>query len=288
MCAERCRSLSAAAYFGHPADDLLMLGCHRHEREDDDRLPPRARSSRRRVTRPGLIGTIETRIGDERRTGRPHHAGVARPPEVARRDARRRLSMRSRWKSPRTRWSLHRVDGIRFAAVGFTNLSQDHLDFHATMEDYFAAKTSLFVRTRAEKGAINVDDPYGRRVLDEAPIADASDSGSPRRRTSEPPDVKLEPLGNDAHDRRRPTERSRSSTSLVGHFNVSNCSRRAAAVTLQAAIAARCDRRGPRDRSTAVPGRFESIDGGQPFAVIVDYAHTPDSLDNVLARRARR
>ena len=64
-------------------------------------------------------------------------------------------STRSRWKSPHTRWSLNRVDGIRYASAAFTNLTQDHLDFHDGMEDYFAAKASLFDGVRSEKGAIN-------------------------------------------------------------------------------------------------------------------------------------
>jgi UDP-N-acetylmuramoyl-L-alanyl-D-glutamate--2,6-diaminopimelate ligase len=177
---------------------------------------------------------------------------------------------------------LNRVDEVRFASVGFTNLSQDHLDFHPTMEDYFAAKTSLFRTERADKGAVNLDDPYGRKLRAEAPIGcigfGMSESAEVRAR-----EVKLEPSGTTIA-MLTPAGDLQVSTHLVGHFNVSNCLG-ATAIALQAGIGLDAIQAG-LESLTAVPGRFESIDGGQPFSVVVDYAHTPDSLDNVL-RAAR-
>ena len=151
--------------------------------------------------------------------------------------------------------ALHRVDGTRFAAALFTNLTQDHLDFHGTMEGYFAAKRALF--DQAERAVVNVEDEWGKRLAQELPHA----------RTFTPDDD----LGEvDLH--------------LRGRFNRANALGAIAAAreldVPEAAI------RTGIERVRGVPGRFESVDEGQPFAVIVDYAHTPDSLENVL-RTAR-
>jgi UDP-N-acetylmuramoyl-L-alanyl-D-glutamate--2,6-diaminopimelate ligase len=173
---------------------------------------------------------------------------------------------------------LHRADAIHWAVALFTNLTQDHLDFHPTMEAYFAAKRRLF---EASPGVavVNVDDAYGRR------LADALGDGVVR-------------VGIDAADAQvRATElRStltgstflldgmRLSTPLPGRFNVLNVLGAIAvarALGLEdATIAAALPHAG------RVPGRFEPVDEGQGFAVLVDYAHTPDSLENVL-RAAR-
>ena len=148
----------------------------------------------------------------------------------------------------------HRVDATRFAVVGFTNLSQDHLDFHGDMDSYFAAKAALFTPSFAKVGVANADDPWGRRLLAEAPI---------EMRPFSRRDV--------AHVRLQ----------LGGAFNAENA----------ACAAAMADVLGvPPDVVAAgleamdcVPGRFERIEAGQLFAVVVDYAHTPDALQEVLA-----
>jgi UDP-N-acetylmuramoyl-L-alanyl-D-glutamate--2,6-diaminopimelate ligase len=146
--------------------------------------------------------------------------------------------------------------GTRFAVLVFTNLTQDHLDFHGSMDAYFAAKRAMFAR--ADRAVVNVGDEYGRRLAAELPGAVTFDADS------------------DAIDGVE--------LRLPGRFNRENA--------IGAALAARelgvgddAIRRGI-ESVTGVPGRFEPIDEGQPFAVIVDYAHTPDSLDNVL-RAAR-
>jgi UDP-N-acetylmuramoyl-L-alanyl-D-glutamate--2,6-diaminopimelate ligase len=145
-----------------------------------------------------------------------------------------------------------RLDGTRLAVLVFTNLTQDHLDFHGTMEEYFAAKEALFAL--AERAVINVGDEWGRRLADALPDA----------RTFTPDDDL------DGIELR-----------LRGRFNRANA--------LGAIWAARELEVGEDairagiEAVHGVPGRFESIDAGQPFAVIVDYAHTPDSLANVLA-----
>jgi UDP-N-acetylmuramoyl-L-alanyl-D-glutamate--2,6-diaminopimelate ligase len=174
--------------------------------------------------------------------------------------------------------ALHRVEGLRFTTAAFTNLSQDHLDFHAGMDDYFEAKASLFKGGRTTAGAVNVDDPYGRRLLASAEVPCMSfgiDEEAEVRATR----VRAGRRGSD-FVASTPHGELAIETSLVGGFNVYNCLAAVTCALLQD-IPLRAIESGIRQLK-AVPGRFESIDAGQGFAVIVDYAHTPDSLLRVL------
>ena len=191
---------------------------------------------------------------------------------------------------------LHRADAIDFATKVFTNLSQDHLDFHDDMEDYFAAKRLLFM---GEGGAplieleggisvVNLDDEYGRRLAEEL---DTGQGGSCVTYSAAGADADLSARGVtfDTTGSRflclSPAGELDIQTPLPGDFNVSN-----ALAALGVAHALGLDLAGAAAAlATAeqVPGRFESIDEGQSFGVIVDYAHTPDSLENVL-EAARR
>jgi len=149
-----------------------------------------------------------------------------------------------------------RLAGTRFAVLVFTNLTQDHLDFHGTMDAYYEAKRALFAQ--ADAAVVNVGDEYGRRLARELPHAITFDAGS---------DVL------DGIDVR-----------LRGSFNRLNAT--GAALAARAlGVHGEAVKRGIESVG-GVPGRFESIEEGQPFAVIVDYAHTPDSLENVI-RAAR-
>jgi UDP-N-acetylmuramoyl-L-alanyl-D-glutamate--2,6-diaminopimelate ligase len=172
---------------------------------------------------------------------------------------------------------LHRADAIHFAAAIFTNLTQDHLDFHPTMEDYFSAKRRLF-DGRASAAIVNIDDPWGERLaaeLDE-PLTFALDRDADYRAF----DVRTGLSG--SHYRvNTPDGETELSSPLRGRFNVYNvlgalAAARSLGVPLETAAAAFAD-------AATVPGRFEPVDAGQPFAVLVDYAHTPDSLENVLS-----
>ena len=174
--------------------------------------------------------------------------------------------------------SLNRVDGIRFAVAAFTNLTQDHLDFHSDMEDYFLAKRRLFTGDRAERAVINLDDAYGDRLATEFEGSTFSASGDERA------DLRAVDPAFDASGARfrlvGPDAEADVALPLPGRFNVENalCAIACAAelgIGLEAAAAALAD-------AGRVPGRFEPVDEGQPFAVLVDYAHTPDSLENVL------
>jgi UDP-N-acetylmuramoyl-L-alanyl-D-glutamate--2,6-diaminopimelate ligase len=171
----------------------------------------------------------------------------------------------------------HRVGGARYRCAVFTNLSQDHLDYHRSLEDYFRAKALLFTPEMADRAAINHDSPEGRSLVrPEVPaLTYGIDLGADLRAT----DVDLRPDGLSFRvDDLEVTSR------LRGGFNVHNC--------LAALAASR--QVGIDDGATAagiaalpgVPGRLEPVEAGQPFQVLVDYAHTPDSVENVL-RAAR-
>ncbi len=174
--------------------------------------------------------------------------------------------------------ALGRLDGTRFAALVFTNLSQDHLDFHGTMDEYYESKRRLFATWPA---AVNVGGPWGRRLADEL-RADGGrlvTFGFADDADLRPAGLELTPAG-----ARFRADGLEVTTPLRGRFNVEN--------VLGAIAAARL--LGLEDAAVArgiaslrgVPGRFEAVDEGQPFAVIVDYAHTPEALENVL-RSAR-
>jgi UDP-N-acetylmuramoyl-L-alanyl-D-glutamate--2,6-diaminopimelate ligase len=172
-----------------------------------------------------------------------------------------------------------RVDSVRFAVGVFTNLTQDHLDYHGDMESYFSAKARLFTELGAKRAVINADDPYGARLMMMTPgiiatygLSELADfSAENIRMTVEGTSMTLKtPYG--AFGVR---------SALVGRHNVYNILAASAAVlpegvskeSFAAGVAA----------LTAVPGRFERVTpDGAPFAVIVDYAHTPDALENVL------
>jgi UDP-N-acetylmuramoyl-L-alanyl-D-glutamate--2,6-diaminopimelate ligase len=172
---------------------------------------------------------------------------------------------------------LRRADGIHVAVAVFTNLTQDHLDFHPTMEDYFDAKRRLFASPLTEARVVNADDPYGRRLAEEFPdaVTFAIDADATYRAV----DVVTGFAGSDCRFE-TPDGSFDVHVPLPGRFNVANALAAWAAVrALGVEVTALPD-------AARVPGRFEPVDEGQPFAVLVDYAHTPDSLENVL-RAAR-
>jgi UDP-N-acetylmuramoyl-L-alanyl-D-glutamate--2,6-diaminopimelate ligase len=170
-----------------------------------------------------------------------------------------------------------RVDGILFDAAVFTNLSHDHLDYHGTVEAYFAAKASLFTPARAALGVVNADDEWGRQILDRGAVPMVGYS------MSEVSAVESDPGHTSFTWRGRRVE-----LALTGSFHVVNA---LAAATTAAALGV------PEDvivtglnQATPVPGRFEVVPTTAPFTVVVDYAHTPEGLRVALdsARRLAR
>jgi UDP-N-acetylmuramoyl-L-alanyl-D-glutamate--2,6-diaminopimelate ligase len=173
---------------------------------------------------------------------------------------------------------LCRADAIHFAAAIFTNLTQDHLDFHPTMEDYFAAKRRLFVRPNPPAHAvINIDDPYGARLADEleGAITFALRGQAAYRATN----VRTDLTGS-TFTIQGPGGQLELRSPLRGEFNVYNVLGSVAAARALGVARATCVE--AIASAGQVPGRFQTVDDGQPFAVLVDYAHTPDSLENVL------
>ena len=164
---------------------------------------------------------------------------------------------------------LYRVAGTTFDVSVFTNLSQDHLDFHLTMEKYFAAKAKLFTNVYSKRGVVNRDDVHGQLLLDTMTI-DSMSFGM-----SDVASVRM-----DARSLEYEIDGVNMRAQLGGQFNVMNS---LAAVSAARALGISLTEIAKGlGNATAVPGRFESIDAGQHFEVIVDYAHTPDALERVL------
>jgi UDP-N-acetylmuramoyl-L-alanyl-D-glutamate--2,6-diaminopimelate ligase len=243
----------AAEVYGEPSSQMTMLGITGTNGKTTTAymVADILQHAGRRV---GLIGTVETRIGEE------VLPSVRTTPEST--DLHALLGvMRERGTDAVVmEVSSHalvmgRVDGVRFDVVGFTNLSQDHLDFHGDMEQYFAAKSSLFTPKRARRGIACVDDAWGARLSAEASIDITA------VRSDDAPLI-----------------------GMAGDFNRQNAavaSAMAAAVGVRSAVIAEALADG-----TTVPGRMErvSVAGLQHgITCIVDYAHTPEAIARVLA-----
>jgi len=171
--------------------------------------------------------------------------------------------------------ALHRVGGTRFDVAVFTNLGRDHLDLHGTVERYFAAKALLFEPALSAHGVVNADDLHGRLLLDAASIPMTGFSHADLI------DLDVTPVSHSYTWRGQ-----RVQVHIGGQFNAMNsvaAATAAAALGIEPAVIA-----AGLSTAPAVPGRFEPVRAGQPFDVIVDYAHTPDGLREALqaARRA--
>lgn len=229
----------------------------------------------------GLIGTIETRVADEtvpsaRTTPEASDLQALFATMVERGVGAVSMEVSSH------ALALHRVDGTRFAVVAFTNLSQDHLDFHADLDDYFAAKARLFTATFATIGLANADDEHGRRLLTQPRIETLGFSldgaaDAAWRAT----DVAVGAGGSrfTAHGPTGITVEVR--TALTGRFNAAN-----ALAALAMLVTGGVDPSAAAAGIAAlpgVPGRLEPVDEGQPFAALVDYAHTPEAVATMLS-----
>ena len=223
---------------------------------------------------PGLIGTVETRIGDERldsvRTtpeAPELHAVLAVMQERGLDSCVMEVSSHA--------LAQHRVDGVVYDVALFTNLSQDHLDFHADMEDYFAAKASLFTPERAGRGLVCIDDDWGRRLVETSgiPVSTIGTATEADWRIRVDPDdpaaFRLTGPGVDLYLR----------SSLPGDFNVTNTAMAAAALVLLGEEAGAVGEAVLTDPH--VPGRMEAVaapDGVDAPRAVVDYAHTPEAI----------
>jgi UDP-N-acetylmuramoyl-L-alanyl-D-glutamate--2,6-diaminopimelate ligase len=228
----------------------------------------------------GMIGTVKTVVGADERPG---ERTTPEAPELQR-DLRDMVDGGDRacaMEVSSVGLALHRVDAIHFAAAVFTNFSADHLDFHGSMEAYWAAKRSLFDRVAAERVVINADDERGRALAAELPGAKRFGAGP--EADVRALDVRLDPEGarfdisfGHGEGAERVSVRSR----LPGAYNVDNVLAAAATAHLLGASASEIAE--AASAAAPPPGRLEPVDEGQPFAVVVDYAHSPDSVRRTL------
>jgi UDP-N-acetylmuramoyl-L-alanyl-D-glutamate--2,6-diaminopimelate ligase len=267
----------ACEYFGHPSREMRVVGITGTNGKTTTSYLVQAMLEAAGI-RSGLMGTVAYRIGG--RTLEASHTTPEAP--VVQRLMREMVSAGCRacvMEVSSHALALRRADGIRFAAAVFTNLTRDHLDFHASMEDYFAAKRRLFDMLPAGAPAVvNVDDPRGQTLADAA--------GTPvTYGISRPADVSPGPLSFDLSglqfEVRTPRGPVRVRSALVGRPNVYNI---LAAVAAAAAIDVPLEaiERGLQNVA-GVPGRFQLASAeGDDVTVIVDYAHTDDALRNLL------
>ena len=187
--------------------------------------------------------------------------------------------------------SRHRVDGILFDVVGFTNLSHDHLDDYADMEEYFQAKLPLFQPDRGKRGVISLDSPYGQRVVDEARIPVTTISSTPGVEADWTVDITAEEAAYTAFTLTGPDGRSLSSrVPIIGRHMAANGAL-AIVMLVEAgfefaaigqALGAWDDDGGPGIQAY-LPGRTERVSGDTGPSVFVDFGHSPDAFLNTLA-----
>lgn len=271
----------AAAVYGRPSDHLRVIGVTGTSgKTTTTYLVEAGLRAADRVA--GLIGTVGVRVD-----GRQQQGGLTTP-EAPELQALLAVMLEQGVDTVVMEVSSHaltlgRVDGVSFAVGGFTNLSRDHLDFHPTMEDYFDAKARLFdpaSPTHAAESVICVDDEWGRAMVARAGKAvTVSATGQADWRVE---DIRssaeggaqnflaVDPAG--VHHRLQ--------IGLPGSYNVANC---LLAVALLDAVGVSPEQAAPGLRAATVPGRLETVDRGQPFLALVDYAHKPGALRAVLA-----
>ncbi|MCD6638399.1 MAG: UDP-N-acetylmuramoyl-L-alanyl-D-glutamate--2,6-diaminopimelate ligase [Nocardioides sp.] len=175
--------------------------------------------------------------------------------------------------------ALGRVDGVVFDVGVFLNLGRDHLDFHRDIDDYFATKARLFSAERSRRGLTNVDDEFGRLLLERAEVPMLTMSTTGRDADWQAVDIDLSAHGA-TFTVVGPDTRLEARVGIPGAFNVAN-----ALAAIAAASTAGVDAEvvvGGIARGTGVPGRLERVDAGQDFTVVVDYAHKPDAVEAVL------
>jgi UDP-N-acetylmuramoyl-L-alanyl-D-glutamate--2,6-diaminopimelate ligase len=274
---------AAAAVHGHPSEGLKLVGVTGTNGKTSTAhlIDSIIRASEGTSA---MFGTISHRVGDEA------IVAMNTTPEAS--DIQRMLAraLAAGCRSAVMEVSshaieLHRADALQFAVAVFTNLTRDHLDYHGTMENYFAAKSKLFtgaLGTEPRASIINTDDEYGRRLFESAK-GDRMSYGLGPRADVRANDLKMSSQGLEI-TAETPSGKADIASPLVGRFHVYNI---LAAVAAGLALGAGLEdiARGVAD-CRSVSGRFErvTLNGSRttPFAVIVDYAHTDDALKNVL------
>ena len=266
----------AAEVYGRPGDDLLLVGVTGTNGKTTTAFLLEA-GLRAAGFATGVIGTTGIRLGDEQL---PSARTTPEAPDLhALLGAMRERGIDAvAMEVSSHALALGRVDGLVFDAAIFTNLTQDHLDFHGTMEDYFEAKASLFTPARAQRAVIGVDDAWGRQlaVRTELPLTTFALDGQAdvecRRITDDLGEqCLLVECGGHEHD---------VVVGLPGRFNAANG---LAAWSALHVLGISDEILSTAMRDVRVPGRMELVDEGQDFVAIVDYAHSPDAVERVIA-----
>jgi UDP-N-acetylmuramoyl-L-alanyl-D-glutamate--2,6-diaminopimelate ligase len=273
--------LLSAAFYGHPSRRLHLIGITGTNGKGTTAFMIEAILTRAGV-KAGIIGTLGARLGEEYL---PLQFTTPEAVELQ----RLLLAMAERgithvaMEVASHALALHRVAGCRFQTAVFTNLTRDHLDFHGDFQNYLAAKARLFEMVEPQGiSVVNADDPNSRA------IASASRAPVITYGIGSPADVRAEEIslgpGGSRFTAYTPSGRIRIFLPLIGRFNVSNALAAVGVATslgiplevVAEALAA----------MPGIPGRFERVDDGGEVTVVVDYAHTPDSLENVLRAAA--
>ena len=265
-----------ANYFGRPAEKMKFIGVTgTNGKTTSVFLIKHLLSAAGHRT--GLIGTVENQIDT-----------ISLPSKYTTPDAYQLQSLLAKMAAAGCEYVVmevsshalaqHRVDGLHFEVAVFTNLTQDHLDFHHTMEEYFAAKRRLF--SMCDTAVLNLDDAHGRLLAETLPCRTVTfsdrtaDAGYAAKGVAPPPDGRSSRLGHG--DRQLPVR-----IATPGDFSIHNA---------LGAIAAAVEAGVPLDRAAAdiagcagVPGRFEVCPNALGFPVIRDYAHTPDGIEKALS-----
>jgi UDP-N-acetylmuramoyl-L-alanyl-D-glutamate--2,6-diaminopimelate ligase len=269
----------AAEVYGHPAAAMRMLGVTGTSGKTTTTFLIRA-GLRAAGRVPGLIGTVATMIGeDEVKTGftTPEAPEVQALLAVMRERGVTDVAMEVSSHA----LAMHRVDGIRYDVGAFLNLSEDHLDFHADMEDYFAAKATLFAGGRSARAVIVVDDRWGERLTEqiELPVETVTTIGE-RRASWEAVDVSEEPGGSTSFRVLGPDVELKTGCAIPGRYNVANA---VTALAVLHAAGVELDVAAPAVATASVPGRMERVGAGQPYLAVVDYSHKPAAVAGALA-----
>jgi UDP-N-acetylmuramoyl-L-alanyl-D-glutamate--2,6-diaminopimelate ligase len=270
----RLGALSAAVY-GDPTAGMPVLGVTgTNGKTTTAYLMEAGLRAAGRTT--GLVGTVETRVAGE------SVPSTRTTPEATDLQATFALMAERGVTAAVMEVSSHalalgRVDGTRFAVGAYTNLSQDHLDFHGGMEEYFAAKALLF-DGRCEHEVVMVDDPYGRRLARRGTVT-VSAAGDPDA-AWRAVDIRTGATGSTSFRVLGPGVDLRAGVRMPGSFNVANGL--LAVATLATLGVSPVD--AVRGIATLdVPGRMEKVNLGQGYVAVVDYAHTPDAVERLLA-----
>lgn len=269
----------AAWVYGHPAADVTVIGVTGTSGKSTSTFLLEA-GLRAAGHRTGLIGGVEI-----------HAGGLRFTPELTTPEAsdlhglfalmREQGVTAAAMEVSSHALALGRVDGVRYDVALFTNLSQDHLDFHRDLDDYFAAKARLFTPERSRAGVVNIDDAHGRALLGIAgiPMTTFSAAGAPEA-DWRAADVRLGPDGSEFRVVGPGGVEEAATVALPGPFNVANALGAIVAL-VEAGVPLRVAVAGV-GTMTGVPGRMERVPGGDDFTAIVDYSHKPGAVESVL------